>query len=125
LDAEQTGQSYETNRGKDPFFAKQGVDFLSANFRGDKIGAGDPLANPLKADLKGFPPILLQAGADEALVDDSRTFAARAKAAGVSTRLEIYPDQLHTFQMMAGRAPEADQAIQDLANWVRPILHLH
>src|SRR5262245_48637153 len=84
LDAEQTGQSYETNRAKDPFFVKQGVDFLSAHFRGDQTDVGDPLANPLKADLKGFPPILLQAGADEALVDDSRMFAARAKAAGVS-----------------------------------------
>jgi acetyl esterase/lipase len=78
----------------------------------------------LYADLRGFSPIYLQAGADESLVDESRMFAERARQAGVETRLDVFDDMLHSFQMMAGRAPEADDAIGRLAAWVRPRLGL-
>jgi hypothetical protein len=44
--------------------------------------------------------------------------------AGVEVRLDIFPGMLHTFQMAAGRAPEADDAIRELAGWVRPRLGL-
>jgi acetyl esterase/lipase len=50
--------------------------------------------------------------------------ADRAKAAGVEVRLEVFPGMLHSFQMMAGRAPEADDAIERFAQWVRPKLGL-
>jgi hypothetical protein len=39
-------------------------------------------------------------------------------------RLDVFPEQQHTFQMAAGRAPEADEAIRRLAEWVRPRLGL-
>jgi monoterpene epsilon-lactone hydrolase len=84
----------------------------------------DPLVSPLYADLNGFPPIYLQAGADETLVDESRMLAARAQRADVEVKLEIYPEMLHTFQMMAGRAPEADDAIGRFAEWIHPKLGL-
>jgi monoterpene epsilon-lactone hydrolase len=58
------------------------------------------------------------------LLDDSRLFAGRSKEAGVDVRLDIFPEMLHTFQMAAGRAPEADDAISRLAEWVRPKLGL-
>ena len=118
-----TGASYETNRKKDPAFAKESVDWLVTNFIGDRDRL-DPEVSALYADLSGFPPVFLQAGADETLVDESRMFAERAKQAGVETRLEIFDGMLHSFQMMAGRAPEADDAIGRLAAWVRPKLGL-
>ena len=118
-----TATSYETNREKDPFFAKGGVDWLVTNFIGD-YDRLDPEVSPLYADLSGFPPVFLQAGADETLVDESRMFAERARQAGVETRLDVFDDMLHSFQMMAGRAPEADDAIGRLAAWVRPRLGL-
>jgi acetyl esterase/lipase len=121
LDMALSAPSFETNRQKDPFFTKQTVGWLVSNVFGD----GDPrdaYASPLYADLKGFPPIYLQAGADEALVDESRMFADKAKQAGVDVRIEVFPEMLHSFQMMAGRAPEADDAIRRLAEWVRPKL---
>jgi len=123
FDLEATGASFVTNREKDPFFTKSTVEWLTSNVVGD----GDrrsPYANPLYADLAGFPPIYLQAGADEALVDDSRMFAARARQAGVEVRFDDFPEMLHSFQMMAGRAPEADEAIRRFADWVRPKLGL-
>jgi acetyl esterase/lipase len=118
-----TGASYETNRDKDPAFAKAGVDWLATNFIGD-ADRRDPEVSALYADLSGFPPVFLQAGADEALVDESRMFAERAMQAGVETRLDVFDGMLHSFQMMAGRAPEADDAIGRLAAWVRPKLGL-
>jgi acetyl esterase/lipase len=80
----------------------------------------DPLVSPLHADLAGLPPAYLQVGGAEMLLDDSRGFAERARQAGVDVRLDVFDGQQHTFQMMAGRAPEADEAIARLALWVRP-----
>jgi epsilon-lactone hydrolase len=76
------------------------------------------------ADLRGLPPIYIQVAGDETLLDDSRRLADRARAAGVEVRLDVFPEQQHTFQMAAGRAPEADEAIRRLAEWVRPRLGL-
>jgi len=118
LDLALSAPSFETNREKDAFFTRDVVEWLASNFLGDG-DPRDPLASPLYAELKGFPPIFLQAGGDEALVDESRMFAERAGQAGVEVRLDVFPDMLHSFQMMAGRAPEADDAIQRLADWVQ------
>ena len=124
LDLALTGQSYASNRDRDALFTKEGVDWLASNLLGEGADRRDPYASPLYANLKGLPPMLLQAGADETLVDDSRMFAARAKEAGVDVNLEIFPGMLHSFQMMAGRAPEADDAISRVAQWLRPRLGL-
>jgi acetyl esterase/lipase len=45
--------------------------------------------------------------------------ARHAERAGVKVRLEIFPGMQHTFQMAAGRAPEADEAIRSAADWLR------
>lgn len=118
-----TGASYATNREKDPAFARESVDWLVTNFIGDRDRL-DPEVSALYADLSGFPPVFLQAGGDETLVDESRMFAERAGRAGVETRLDVFDGMLHSFQMMAGRAPEADDAIGRFAAWVRPKLGL-
>jgi monoterpene epsilon-lactone hydrolase len=121
VDMEATGGSYDANR--DAFFTRELVQGLAANFlSGAK--ARDPLANPLYADLSGLSPIYIQVGGDEALLDDARLLAEHARRAGVDARLDIFPDMQHTFQMAAGRAPEADDAIRRMADWVRPYLGL-
>jgi monoterpene epsilon-lactone hydrolase len=122
-DLSASGLSYQANREKDVFFQKATVEMLAAQVLGG-VDARHPFASPVFADLTGLPPICLQAGEDETLLDDSRTLADRATAAGVEVRLEVFPGMLHSFQMMAGRAPEADDAIGRLARWVRPKLGL-
>lgn len=124
LDLTLSGESYDTNREKDVFFNRDANGWLVGNFLGADADRRDPLASPLFADLRGLPPMYLQAGADETLVDDSRMFAERAKRAGVEVRLDVFPEMLHSFQMMAGLAPEADEAIFRLAQWLRPKLGL-
>ena len=120
-DLDASGASYDT--GSDPFFTRDLVRGLAAGYL---AGADphDPLAAPLHADLRGLPPTYLQAGAEEALLDDSRELARRLRAAGVEARFDEFPGQVHTFQMAAGRSPEADDAIGRFAAWVRPKMGL-
>lgn len=121
VDLTQSGSSYRTNAAIDPFFHKEVVDGLAAGFLGP-VSAADPGVDLLQADLTGLPPMAIQVGGDETLVDDSRTLHAIAGKAGVESRLEVFPGQLHTFQMAAGRTRVADQAVGLLADWVRPRL---
>jgi acetyl esterase/lipase len=124
VDMETTGESYETNRDSDPFFKREVVRGIIGNFLGEGTDPRDPRVNPLYADLDGLGPVYIQAGGDETLVDDARLLDEHARKAGVDVRLDVYPGMLHTFQMAAGRAPEADDAISALADWVRPRLGL-
>ena len=110
------------------YFAKAVVTkmtiVLAGGFLGEAGDPRDPLANPLYADLSGLGPVYLQAGGDETLLDDARRLEEHARKAGVEARLDVFPGMLHTFQMAAGRAPEADDAIGRLADWIRPRLGL-
>jgi len=123
VDMEVNGESYQANRDKDAFYYQEVVQWLVDTFLGEDGDRRDPLANPLYADLTGLAPMYIQAG-DETLLDDSRRLAGHARTAGVEVRLDIFPGQQHTFQMAAGRAPDADDAIHRMAAWVRPKLGL-
>jgi acetyl esterase/lipase len=122
VDLEVTGESYTTNRDRDPFFHAETVRELAGTFLGPN-DRRDPTANPLYADLTGLAPTYIQVGEHETLLDDARRLAERAGAAGVEVRLDVFPEMLHTFQMAAGRAPEADDAISRMAEWLRPRLN--
>lgn len=124
VDMEAVGKSYDTNRDRDAFFSTQVVRELAGGFLGEGGDPRDPLANPLYADLTGLGPVYIQVGGDEVLLDDARRLAEHAHTAGVDVRLDVFPDMQHTFQMAAGRAPEATEAIQRMADWVRPKLGL-
>jgi epsilon-lactone hydrolase len=124
VDTEVSRESYATNADKDPFFSRELLLGLAGSFLGDACDPRDPLANPLHADLSGLGPVYIQAGGDETLLDDARRLEEHARKAGVDARLDVFPGMLHTFQMAAGRAPEADDAIGRMADWVRPKLGL-
>jgi acetyl esterase/lipase len=122
VDMEATGSSYDLNRERDAFFHRELVRELAGTFLGPDGDPRDPLANPLYGKLSGLGPLYIQVGGDEVLLDDARSLASQARAAGVEVRLDVFPDMQHTFQMAAGRAPEADDAIRRMADWVRPHL---
>lgn len=77
-----------------------------------------PLASPLFADLAGLPPLLLQVGSAEVLLDDSTRLAARAEAAGVDVTLKIWDDMFHVWHAFAEMLPEGMQATEELAGFV-------
>jgi len=124
LDMEATGATFETNAQKDLIASRDMIQAMAGMFLGEGGNRRDPLANPLYADLAGLPPMYIQTGADEALLDDSRALAELARKSGVDVTLEVVPEMQHVFQFLAGTAPEADAAIQRLADWVRPKLGL-
>ena len=122
IDMEALGASYETNHGKDALGSRAGTLGAVSAFLGENGNCKDPLANPLYADLLGLPPMLVQVGGHDVLLDDSRRFYERAKAAGIDITLQIAPEMQHVFHFLAGNLPEADQAIANAAAWLRPKL---
>ena len=79
----------------------------------------DPYASPLYADLTGLPPLYIQAGDWDTLVDDSHRLADNARHAGVEVRLDVFPEMLHAHQIWAGNMPEADDAVARIGDYVR------
>lgn len=124
IDMEVKGKSVDTNEDKDYLVKRWFIEFLATTFLGEKGSKKDPLANPLYADLRGLPPLYIQVGEDETLLDDSRRVAERASAAGVDVKVDIFPEMQHAFQFLVGNAPEADQAVKQMADWVRPKLNI-
>ena len=124
IDLEITGETLVSNREKDVLVQKEVVEVMATTFLGEGGDRRDPMANPLYADLRGLPPMYIQVGSDETLLDDSRRLAECARKAGVDVRLDVYPEMQHVFHFSAGHAPEADEAIRRLAEWVRPKLGL-
>ncbi len=122
-DMEATAPSFETNAKVERLISKEMALNSSQMYVGN-ASPRDPLVNPLFADFAGYPSTYIQVGGNEAILDDSLRVAARAKAAGVEVRCEVFPEMQHVFQFMAGRAPEADDAIRKLATWVKPKLGL-
>ncbi len=70
-----------------------------------------PYASPLYADMHGLPPILIQVGDAEVILDDSTRFAAKARAAGVDVTLEVWDQMPHVWHAFAGLLPESGQVI--------------
>jgi epsilon-lactone hydrolase len=121
---EGTGESQKTNADTDKLLNKRFGEQLASILLGESGDRRDPYVSAVYGDLAGLPPLYLQVSNAETLLDDSRSFAERARDAGVEVRLDIFPGQQHTFQMAAGRSPIADDAIRRLADWVRPHLGL-
>ena len=116
-DLEGTGDSVKTKAAKDPMV--QGSDL--APMAKMYIGTDDPknpLISPLHADYRGFPPLLIQVGEAEVLLDDSTRVAERAKAAGVKVELEIWDEMVHVWHVFAKLLPEGQQAIDKIGTFV-------
>ena len=111
-----TGESMRTRADDDPMVTADGLQKMAAAYAPGKTG--DPLASPLFADLAGLPPLLIQVGTAEVLLDDSTRFAERAELAGVEVDLEVWDEMIHVFQAFP-MLEEADNAIQNIGRWVR------
>ena len=123
VDMEALGESMQSKADADVLV---GIDALKG--MADMFLAGqdarDPLAAPLYADLRGLPPIYIVVGGDETLLNDSTRLATSAAHAGVAVRLDSYPEMQHIFPVAAGNMPEADDAVQRMATFVREAMGL-
>jgi epsilon-lactone hydrolase len=117
VDLEGIGESIKTRQHADPVVARDGLVQMAAAYLGGK-DARTPLAAPLYADLTGLPPLLIQVGDAEILLDDSNRLAQRALAAGVQVKLEVWPEMIHVFQLFASFLPEGQQAVQGIGQYL-------
>jgi monoterpene epsilon-lactone hydrolase len=124
IDMDGSGETFETNKERDVLVSREFLQPLAATFLGGNGRRQDPLVNPVHGDLHGVPPIYIQVGGYETLLDDSRALADALRRAGEEVKLDVFPEMQHVFHFLAGVAPEANEAIGKLAAWVRPKLGL-
>ena len=116
-----SGDSMTSKAAADPAFRPDAFK-VRVN---DYVGAGDPadpLISPVFADLHGLPPLLIQAGSNELLLDDAVRLAARAAADDVTVTLEITPGVPHLFQASAAMLDEGDAALNRVTEFLRAAL---
>jgi epsilon-lactone hydrolase len=81
--------------------------------------ADDPIASPLRADLSGLPPLLIQGATGDKHLAGCKALAERARRQGVDARLELYPVDAHVFQLFWSFLPEATEAVEAAGRFVR------
>ena len=121
VDMTQSGETFTTKADVDPSISKLYLDRMSGYY----LNGADPktpLASPLYGDLSGLPPLLLQVGTAETLLDDSRAFADRAAAAGVDVTLEPWEDMIHGWHGSPHVLPEAREAIASLGAFFKRVV---
>jgi acetyl esterase/lipase len=90
-------------------------------FRDHYLGTTDPknpLASPVFGDYRGLPPLLIQVGEHEMLRDDSIRVAKKARADGITVKLEVWPGMFHVFQSHEPLLPEAREAIDHISEFM-------
>ncbi|TCC33970.1 alpha/beta hydrolase [Kribbella speibonae] len=113
-----TGPSIDARDGYDPLFSRPNMAESAELY----LGGADPrneLASPLFADLTGLPPLLVQVGTAEVLLDDSLRLVARAAEQDVDVSLDVVAGAPHVYQYFAGLLPEADEALDHAATFLQ------
>jgi len=118
VDLEGVGDSMKSKASVDPMVQRDGLLEMAQHYLAGK-DARSPLAAPLYADLAGLPPMLIQVGTAETLLDDSTRIAERARKAGVKVTLEPWENMIHVFQVFAPMLDEGQQAIEKIGEFIR------
>ncbi len=114
------GKSLKENAKYEPELATTLRAMASIYLVGPK-NKKNPLASPILADLSGLPPLLIQAGGIEVLLDDSITLAERAKAAGVDVVIEVWDGMTHVFQSFGYDLEDSKRAIEKIKEFIYKI----
>lgn len=113
-----TTESARTNDGRCAMFRTPNFKEFAPLYLG-AASPFDPYASPAHAaDYAGLPPLLLQVGSTELLLDDARVVHEKIRAAGGASRLEVYEDVMHCWQMLDGLVPEARAALKSAAHFI-------
>jgi len=116
-DLTQSGATMATRAKADPALTRRALQVRAADY----LAGADPrtpLASPIHADLRGLPPLLIQAGGREILLDDALRLATRAARADVAVTLQTFPGAPHVFQGFAPLVEEAAGALDHVAAFI-------
>jgi len=118
VDLQMTGASLAAKADVDPLISKSYLEELASAYLAG-ADAANPLVSPLNADLAGLPPLLVQVGSAERLLDDAVWIARRAGAADVRINLEIWPHMIHAWHLWAAQLEEGRRAIASAGAFIR------
>lgn len=118
LDHTRSGASMTAKEGVDPLFTRESMARTGELYVGGQDATHPWLSPAVHADLTGFPPMLLQVGTNELLLDDSVRLARRAQDAGVDVILDVVADVPHVFPAFVGQIDEAEDAIERAALFI-------
>jgi monoterpene epsilon-lactone hydrolase len=118
-DLTMSGATLETKDAVDPLIHRGYLGELADAYVPAGMSRTDPRISPLFADLRGLPPMLIQVGSAETLLDDSVRFAGAAGAAGVAVTLEIWPDMIHAWPLWNAKLEAGRQALMRVGEFVR------
>lgn len=119
LNMENTGATLDTNDSTDFLISREGLQANIDRYLAGGGSATDPYANPLYADLTGFPRLYICAGSVESLYDDSVRLYELAEKCDVDVTFSVGEGQQHVFPFLAGRDARADHEIRSIAAWCR------
>jgi acetyl esterase/lipase len=117
-DLECSGESYTTLAESDPIVSREMGVGMGRVYVGNRAPS-DPLASPVHAALDGLPPLLIQVGSREVVLDDARRIERHAREAGVLAKLEVWPGMVHVWHLFASVLDEGQRAIEELASFIR------
>lgn len=117
-----SGESYRTKHDEDPMLVAAAFPLWSKNYMGDADPAS-PYASPIFHSLSGLPPVYIQVGEEEMLLDDSKRYYERAKADGVNVQMDIYPKKFHVFNAFWRVLPKAREANKKLGDFLKEQLN--
>jgi acetyl esterase/lipase len=120
VDMEATGESHTTRAADDPMIDAGSLMAMVTAYVGGS-DARNPLASPIHGDWTGAPPMLIQVGTNEVLLDDSRMLNAVCEKAGVEVTLEEWDGMVHVWHSFCGLIAEADQAVDRIGEYVKEV----
>ena len=123
VDLTMSGSTIATKDAVDPLIHKAYLEELAGAYVPTATNRTDPRVSPLFADLRGFPPCLIQIGSAETLLADATRFAAAAGAADVSVRLEIWPHMIHAWHLWNAHLKEGRRALVSAGEFIRACLY--
>jgi acetyl esterase/lipase len=117
VDLASTGGTIESKAAEDPTLDGPGLRLMAAHYLAGQSPA-TPLASPVHADLTGLPPLLIQVGSAEILLDDAVRLAGVAGAAGVRTRLDIWSRMVHVWHVYGAGLTAGRRAIEEAGAFI-------
>jgi monoterpene epsilon-lactone hydrolase len=121
VDLSCSGATMHTQAAQDPMLSAGVLTRWAREYLGP-LPPEHPACSPLFGDLRGLPPVLIQVGRDEVLLDDSLRLQQRLQQAGVPVRLQVFEGMWHDFHLHVGTLAEADQAFADIDRYLRDVV---
>lgn len=113
-----TGQSHTTKAKAEAILNKDVLHEWALCYT-DESNLTNPLVSPIHGDFHGFPPLLIQVGSEEILLDDSTLLAEKAKSAGVDVTLKIWDGMWHVWQALGDLIPENKKTFEEIGQFVQ------